>query len=86
MGTIKENIGLILKRKSLTFSTLALKLGTSAQNVHAQLGREYPNLEILYRIAGVLGVSISEILEGPSEVVVIACPHCGSEIKVIVKG
>lgn len=82
---IRKNIEGILREKSLTIPLLAIKLGCTSSNLYVQLGKEYPSLRTLSRIAEALGVPLSELLkegegEGPGG---FRCPVCGAKLGVV---
>lgn len=64
--------------------------GTSVQEVAKKMGVQPPSLsraingnttvEMLDRIAGALGVSITELFE--KKTAATRCPHCGNELKI----
>lgn len=86
MYQIKENISKLLKDRNLSFPILANKIGKSYQNLNIQLNREFPNLELLYKIADALNVPISELLQPATtneKRPAIICPHCGKQITII---
>lgn len=67
---------------------LALRLGMSYNNLYQQIVKPYPNLQLLCRVSEELGVSVSELIDGPRgdvDVAVIHCPHCGAELKLEVR-
>lgn len=68
----------ILKTKGLSVNELAEMLGVSRVSVSNMINGN-PTVETLNRIAGALGVSVSELFAAPAEGV-ITCPHCGKSI------
>lgn len=50
-----EKIRILLKRKKMTISELAEKIGTSNQNLSNKLSRDNFSEQELHQIAGVLG-------------------------------
>lgn len=59
---IRERVELMLRSRGMTMMSLAAKLGEKPRLVERWLGREYPPLDVLYRISWLLGVGVSEIL------------------------
>lgn len=70
----------ILKTKGLSVNELAEMLGVSRVSVSNMINGN-PTVETLNRIAGALGVSVSELFAAPAEGVII-CPHCGKPITI----
>lgn len=68
----------ILKTKGLSVNELAEMLGVSRVSVSNMINGN-PTVETLNRIAGALGVSVSELFAAPAEGV-INCPYCGKPI------
>lgn len=72
----------ILKDKGITSKELAEKLGMSETGLSIAIGdKGNPPLKRLQEIADVLGVTLSELFDKPSESN-FACPYCGNKIKV----
>ena len=69
----------IIKEKGLTASFVAEKLGVSQSALSQALSRN-TTVEMLTRIASVLGVPVVELFERPTSGH-IACPKCGADIK-----
>lgn len=78
----------ILKRKGLTKTELALRLGIANQNVNKTLNN--PTEATIRKIAEALEVSIGELFEGAElaqdfsavGVSEASCPHCGKPISI----
>ena len=66
--------------QNLTQKELAEKLGVSEVTL-SRAANGSTSLPLLEKIAGVLGVEVSELFAAPKEGV-IHCPHCGKLIKV----
>ena len=69
----------IIKEKGLTVSEVAAKLGISQPSLSQALNRN-TTVEMLTRIASVLGVPVAELFERPTSGH-IACPYCGAVIE-----
>lgn len=79
MGLIIKEV---LKQRSLTINELADKLGMSRGGV-SQIINGNPTVESLQKIADVLEIDISELFE--QKKTIIACPRCGTSLKVELK-
>ena len=73
MLRIKE----ICKEKRMTLAELAKKLGINYQSLHNVMTGN-PTLSTLNKIADILGVSTSELLDRQNTIV---CPKCGSKFE-----
>lgn len=79
MYRIKE----VAKEKGLTVSKLAEIVETTQPNLSAIINEKAkPSIDMLQRIADVLGVHISDLFERP-KADTINCPYCGGKIKVV---
>lgn len=74
----------VMRRKGLTTSDLAKKLGVTRETIQRQI-RGTPNIETIQRYAEALEVDITELFRSnkKEEVSINAvCPHCGKHIKI----
>lgn len=74
----------VMRRKGLTTSELAKKLGVTRETIQRQI-RGTPNVETIQRYAEALEVDITELFRSnkKEEVSINAvCPHCGKHIKI----
>jgi len=69
----------VIKEKGFTANMVASKLGVS-QPALSQALNGNPTVEMLNRIASVLGVPVVELFEKQSSGIII-CPKCGSYIR-----
>ena len=84
------NIKKVIKEKGWTLEKLALEMrnkngerGVSQASV-SQLINGNPTIDKLQEIAGIIGISVSELVadeKGNDMGAVITCPHCGNSIK-----
>jgi transcriptional regulator with XRE-family HTH domain len=70
----------IIKQKGLTAKDVAQKMGIQPSSLSRAIN-ENPTVNLLKRIADVLDVPVTELLEQPATDV-IHCPHCGGKIKI----
>ena len=80
----------VMRRKGLTTTELAKKLGVTRETIQRQI-RGTPNIETIQRYAEALEVDITELFSScnifrsnkKEEVSINAvCPHCGKHIKI----
>ncbi len=74
----------VMRRKGLTTTELAKKLGVTRETIQRQI-RGTPNIETIQRYAEALEVDITELFRSnkKEEVSINAvCPHCGKHIKI----
>jgi len=63
--SLNEKIHILRKRKKLSQKELADAVGVNASNIpHYESGLYRPSLDILVKIADVLGVSLDELVKG----------------------
>lgn len=75
-----ERIKQLCKERGLMMKDLAAKLEITPTGLSKAIGQPYPQLQTLERIAGALGVSVSELFApAPSQ---IKCPKCGTVLKI----
>lgn len=60
---------------------LAAKLEITPTGLSKAIGQPYPQLQTLERIAGALGVSVSELFAPTPDQIATKCPKCGAIIK-----
>lgn len=80
MPDIKKKI----KESGFTTQQIAERLGISQQAV-SQAVNGNPSLSRLEQIAGVIGISVSELVsDSPASIIepIMRCPRCGQEIKI----
>ena len=68
----------VIKEKGLTSADVASKLGVSQPALSQTINRN-TTVEMLNRIASVLGVHVTELFDCPPSVR-LACPACGAVI------
>lgn len=71
----------LCKEKGMTFNDLGEKIGVSRVSLSGiTTGKQKPSFDTLEKIAGALGVSLSELFApAPSQ---IKCPKCGTVLKI----
>jgi DNA-binding Xre family transcriptional regulator len=69
----------IIKSKGLTMQEFADTLGIARVNLTKTINGN-PTKDTLEKIAGALGVPVTDLFERPATDV-INCPHCGGKIK-----
>jgi len=69
----------VIKEKGLTLKDVAHKMGVKSPSLSRAIN-ENTTVEMLNRIAHVLGVPVSELFDKP-ETDVIICPKCGQKFK-----
>ncbi|MDR0573840.1 MAG: helix-turn-helix transcriptional regulator [Tannerella sp.] len=74
----------ICDMQGITQKELAYKLGITDISLNKTLRGEYPQLQTLEKIAGALGVPITELFEPPASDA-ITCPNCGARLEIRVK-
>lgn len=74
----------ILKEKGMSQKDLASALGIAPTTFSLTINGN-PTLGTLEKVAGALGVSVSELLDDQGRKTAITCPHCGGRISVEVK-
>lgn len=80
---LKLRVKTILKERGMTSKDLAEKMGVTPQQVSSIVnGGKSLSLNALIKVAGVLDVSVADLIERDDEE--IRCPHCGERIKVSV--
>ncbi|MDR3600456.1 MAG: helix-turn-helix transcriptional regulator [Desulfosporosinus sp.] len=63
-STLGQNIAYYRKARKLSKAQLAAIVGMNADHLHCiEVGRKYPRICILARLAAALGVSIKELVE-----------------------
>ena len=73
----------IMNERNVTSAWLAEQVGISKVAVsNIVTGRSSPSLDNLIKIAGVLNISITELIGEEKEESTIICPHCGKKIKI----
>lgn len=70
----------ICKEQGITLQQLADRLGITYQALHIST-KGNPTLETMTRIATALNITVSELLEKPSDGN-LNCPHCGKKIHI----
>lgn len=70
----------ILKSKSLTKTDLAKRMGLSRESLYRILSGN-PTLENITKLAGALGVPVSELFDNPDNIS-FRCPKCGTTLEV----
>ena len=81
MVDIKKKI----KEHGWTLEKVGKEIGVTKSGM-TQAVSGNPTIKTLEAIAGVLGISVSELLRDDSSAVGIVCPHCGKTIHIEVKG
>lgn len=74
-----ERIKQLCKERGMMMKDLAAKLEITPTGLSKAIGQPYPQLQTLERIAGALGVDVSELFM-PSGFRAV-CPKCGAIIK-----
>ena len=73
----------IMNERNVTSAWLAEQDGMSKVAVSNIVpGKSSPALDNLIKIAGVLNISITELIGEEKEESTITCPHCGKKIKI----
>ena len=73
----------IMNERNVTSAWLAEQVGISKVAVsNIVTGKSSPSLDKLIKIAGVLNISITELIGEEKEESTITCPHCGKKIKI----
>ena len=73
----------IMNERNVTSAGLAEQVGISKVAVsNIVTGKSSPSLDNLIKIAGVLNISITELIGEEKEESTITCPHCGKKIKI----
>ena len=73
----------IMNERNVTSAWLAEQVGISKVAVsNIVTGKSSPSLDNLIKIAGVLNISITELIGEEEEESTITCPHCGKKIKI----
>ncbi len=73
----------IMNERNVTSAWLAEQVGISKVAVsNIVTGKSSPSLDNLIKIAGVLNISITELIGEEKEESSITCPHCGKKIKI----
>ena len=73
----------IMNERNVTSAWLAEQVGISKVAVsNIVTGKSSPSLDNLIKIAGVLNISITELIGEEKEERTITCPHCGKKIKI----
>ena len=73
----------IMNERNVTSAWLAEQVGISKVAVsNIVTGKSSPSLDNLIKIAGVLNISITELIGEEKEEITITCPHCGKKIKI----
>ena len=73
----------IMNERNVTSAWLAEQVGISKVAVsNIVTGTSSPSLDNLIKIAGVLNISITELIGEEKEESTITCPHCGKKIKI----
>jgi len=67
----------IIKEKGITKTDLAKRMGLSRESLYRIISGN-PTLENIQKLAGAMGVSVSELFEQPSNT--INCPKCGTKL------
>jgi transcriptional regulator with XRE-family HTH domain len=71
----------VLKDRKITAVALAERIGIAQPSMSNIVnGKATPSLDTLERIAGALGVSVSELIDEPKPGNFI-CPNCGASLK-----
>lgn len=72
-----------MNERNVTSAWLAEQVGISKVAVsNIVTGKSSPSLDNLIKIAGVLNISITELIGEEKEESTITCPHCGKKIKI----
>ena len=85
MADIKKKI----KQHGWTLEKVGLELGATKSTMTKYVSASgNPTLKTLTAIAGVLGISVSELLsdDDATPTLGLVCPHCGKKIHIEVKG
>ena len=73
----------IMNERNVTSAWLAEQVGISKVAVsNIVTGKSSPSLDNLIKIAGLLNISITELIGEEKEESTITCPHCGKKIKI----
>ena len=73
----------IMNERNVTSAWLAEQVGISKVAVsNIVTGKSSPSLDNLIKIAGVLNISITELIGEEKEESTITCPHCGKKINI----
>lgn len=73
----------IMNERNVTSAWLAEQVGISKVAVsNIVTGKSSPSLDNLIKIAGVLNISITDLIGEEKEESTITCPHCGKKIKI----
>ena len=76
----------IMNERNVTSAWLAEQVGISKVAVsNIVTGISSPSLDNLIKIAGVLNISITELIGEEKEESTITCPHCGKKIKIEIR-
>ena len=81
MVDIKKKI----KEHGWTLEKVGKEIGVTKSGM-TQAVSGNPTIKTLEAIAGVLGISVSELLRDDSPTVGIICPHCGKTIHIEING
>lgn len=78
----------LMKEKGYTITSLAVKMGTSKQNLFAKL--KSPSYPTLVEISNALDVPMWQLFASPKDVAPTQptqpiCPHCGKPINIEIK-
>ena len=77
---VELNIKEVIKKYGLTINEVAERMNITRQTLGTHINGN-PSVEILARIAEVIGCPITELFKQPeNDTLNITCPHCGKSI------
>lgn len=78
------NIKKRIKEQGMTIVEVAAKLNVTQPTLSQIISNGNPSYSKLCDIAGVLGITVSELVSDDSESsgATIVCPHCGKAVKI----
>ena len=76
-----------IKEHGWTLEKVGKKIGTTKSGMTQVVGGN-PTIKTLEAVAGVLGITVSELLrdDGETTSAMFVCPHCGKPIHIELKG
>lgn len=76
----------LCKEKGMTLNALAEKIELSRVSLSGiATGKQKPSFDTLEKIAGALGVNMSELFAPAPDKIVTKCPKCGAVLKIKVE-
>ena len=81
---VKLSIKETFKKYNLSVNEVAEKMNISRQTLSTHINGN-PSIEILARIADIIGCSISELIteeQTDNNILKITCPHCGKAVNI----